>query len=126
VVITTGAGELIILSVPLNSAAITTSYPDVLDVMWQTRFNNFAGSKFGDWTLSVYGNAPTEVLSPSAIVHMGGTSINGTAVFRSALPRAATGRSTHASSSLQWYLSTAANFSGAMGSVDIRCLTIRG
>lgn len=124
-VIVTGTGELIMMSVPLSSAAITTSYPEQLDVVWETRFNNFAGAKFGDWTLSVYGNAPTEILTLPVIVHMGGT-INGRAVFRSALHRTAAGRSSHASASLQWFISTAANFSGPMGSFDIRCLTIRG
>lgn len=106
--------------------AVTTLYPDAVEIVFEIRFNSFDGSKFKGLQFSVYGSS-NEQIAPPAFLRMGHpTPITGTVVVRSAINRSASGRLSHTTAVPDIRLESAGVFSGAMGSLDIRCMTIRG
>lgn len=125
--VTSGSGYILV-NATVASASITTSYPDPdegLDMMLEIRFNALDGAKFSEMSAILQGNNG-EYLSPGWRLAMQDSPITGTVVARQALRRRGT-LSSHSSASLQFYLRAAStSFTGAMGSYDFRCFTVRG
>ena len=105
--------------------AVTTLYPDALEIVFEIRFNSFDGSKFKGLQFSVYGSS-NEQVAPVAYLRMGHpTPISETVIVRSAINRSASGRLSHTTAVPDIRFESAGTYSGAMGSFDIRCMTIR-
>lgn len=120
----TGAGESIRITKALTGRTVTTSDPGTLDMVVELRFNSFDTNYFSVFRLWVQGNTGAAV-SVDLDLKMGGEVItHGSVVHRIALPRpTATAQS---SLTLYWDCLISANNTGAMGSFDFRCLTVRG
>lgn len=124
-VVVTGTGEMILIRTTLSGPTVTALYPTQLESIYEIRFNSFDGSKFGELSYEVRGDSTNEVICGAMRLPMQDDVITGTVVVRNAELRAMGSAASQSSLSLQWNLSTAANFSGSMGSIDIRNLTVR-
>lgn len=111
-------------SCALSGAAITTSYPDALDMMVEVRMNALATQRFRYLRALVYG-VSNEELAPPMFLRMGGGPTTKTVVMRSALRRSGT-RVAHASAQLNFTLCSSESFAGSMGSIDFRCGQVWG
>lgn len=109
----------------VNHDAVTTVYPDALDIVFQLRFNAFDGSKLKGLRFSVYGSSNENIAQPAYLRMSDASPINQTVTVRSAINRSATGRLSHATAVPDIRFESAGVFAGAMGSFDIRCMTIR-
>lgn len=104
--------------------AITTSYPEALDVLAQVRFNDLDGSKFQSISHFVYGTSNENLSPPSYLRLEEPEMVNRTVTWRTAVRRSGT-RVSHSSAYIDWRIRSAGAFTGAMGSIDVRCLSIR-
>lgn len=112
------------ISCTLSGRTITNADPDGLDLIVQVRMNALATQRYRYLRAYVYGNS-NESLTPEMFLHMGQGPTTGTAVMRCAMPRAGT-KVSHASAQLSMLLCSSESFTGSMGSIDIRCATVRG
>lgn len=119
-----GSSGWIGLGCRLAHASITEDEPEGLDVVAQVRFNAFDVSRFQSLQMFVYGKS-NERLSPAMFLRMGGPErLTRTVVMRQAVPRSTTRRA-HQGATLVWRLSPREAYVGDMGTLDIRCLTVR-
>lgn len=102
----------------LNGPAITTSFPDALEMMVEVRLNALATQRFRYLRVVVYG-VNNEFIAPAMFLRMGGGPTTTTVVMRSALRRSGT-RVAHASAQLIFTLCPSESFTGDMGSIDFR------
>ncbi|MFZ4286645.1 SGNH/GDSL hydrolase family protein [Variovorax sp. HJSM1_2] len=109
----------------LNGRAITASDPAALDLVIEIRFNNFDATRFSMLRAFVYGYQNEKLTADTTKLQMGDAVMNGVQVLRTAIPRAGT-KISHTGAQLNIELPSGAAFSGAMGSFDIRCATVRG
>lgn len=122
--VTAGSGAYLAVECGLSGAAITTSVPDVLELLYEIRFNAFDSSKFKHVRMLALGNN-NEELCPPMFLHLSNGTLTRSCVARQAIRRSGT-RITHTSCSLVFALEAASSFTGGMGTFDLRCLTIRG
>lgn len=115
----------ITLRADLLLPAITLLYPDALDVCVEVRFNDLDAIRFQSMSHFVYGNAVENLSPPSYLRLAAPETINRRVVWRTAVRRSGTRKDTHASVYIDWRLRSAGAYSGAMGSFDVRCLSIR-
>ena len=118
----TGAGESIRITTSLSGRTITTSDPSALDVVVELRFNAFQATYFSSLLLWVQGNTG-DALTADVELKTAET-ITKTIVLRHKMPRPTT--VSQSSATLYFDAVIGANNTGAMGSFDFRCLTIRG
>jgi lysophospholipase L1-like esterase len=123
----TGSGEAIVITSSLTGRSVTTTDPLAWDIIVEVRFNGFDTRPFKWarlWVMSVSSGQPiTEDLD----LKMGGESsiTHESVVVRFAMPRK-TLNNEAGGVSLRWEWATRSAYSGAMGSFDFRCLTVRG
>lgn len=104
---------------------ITLSAPDVLDICTEVRFNDLDASRFLHMWHFVYGT-DNENLSPPAYLRLSAPElVNRTLTWRTAVRRSGTRKDTHPSAYIDWRMRPSTAFTGAMGSFDVRCLSIR-
>lgn len=118
----TGAGEAIRIASTLAGRAIGASDPSEFEHEIEIRLNALNCDKFlglNSWVQGASG-----VMSASLPMLMGGGVQTRQAIARHKMAR--TSLVTHASAILYIDLKTAAIFSGAMGSIDFRNVTVRG
>lgn len=108
----------------LSGRTITTSDPTRLEVVIEYKFDGFDASRFSTLRAYVYG-ASNESISGTARLQLGDSSLTLGAVARTALPRSSTTYS-HSSATLKFELVPNQIYSGAMGSLYVRCATVRG
>lgn len=108
----------------LSGRSITSSDPDPLELVLEMRFNAFASQRFR-YLRAVVSGVSNEELTPPIYLRMGQGPTTGTVVLRSAIRRSGT-KVSHASASLGILLCSSESFTGSMGSVDFRCVTVRG
>lgn len=106
----------------LAGRSITTSDPVAWDMAVEVRLNGLDTSRFSSFKCWIQGN--TQKLSEDLELKLGGPSTSGTVVLRHAMPRINAVSQTSATLIMDLVIS--ATFTGAMGSFDFRCFTIRG
>lgn len=122
--LTVNGDAAIRLGATLSHDAVTTSYPEALDMMVEIRFNAFAAARFKSIEVYVYGTS-NEQLAPPMYLRLGRAApITKTVTLRSAVRRSGV-RQAHAAAQLYFSLYPAADYSGAMGSFDVRCASVR-
>lgn len=121
----TGAGESVRIGTVLAGRSLpSSSDPQSFDVMVELRFNGFNAAYFNSFHLWVQGNTGA-ILTPDIELKMGGEVMtHSSVVLRHSLPRLPS--AAQASAVLLWDMLISQNFTGSMGSVDFRCLTVRG
>jgi lysophospholipase L1-like esterase len=121
-----GSGEALLITGLLSGRTVTTVDPAVLDVMVEVRFNAFDTTKFKWARLLIMGSTSNQPIMPDLDLKMGGESSisHGSVVARLAMPRISA--SSESGLSIRWEWATRSAFTGAMGSFDFRCLTVRG
>ncbi len=112
------AGSLIRLSIPFDASLSATSNP--IELMYQVRFNSL-GAYFS--VLRAYVTTSSGDATNQLDLKMGGATLTQTVTPRLAYRR--TNGSSLNFPSLRIDLIASANFTGAMGSFDIRCATAR-
>lgn len=108
----------------LSGRSITALDPVALEAVAEVRLNALNGDKFKHLSMSVYGNE-NEYITPNAAIRLANGVISRVFVNRVAIPRHNT-KVASASAILQFSLSPIASYTGAMGSFDIRCASVRG
>lgn len=112
------------MSVALTGRTITDTDPDSLDVVMEVRMTALQTQRFRYLRVTPYG-ASNEDLAPPMYLRMGDGPTTGTAVMRCAIRRSGT-RVAHSAAQLNITLCSAEAFTGGMGSIDFRCVTVRG
>lgn len=122
--VTNAAGGHLQFVATMAGRTITTLDPNPLELVAEYRFNSLDASRFSVLRAYVYG-ASNENMTAQAKLQMGDATLNGSAVARTSRKRPASAVS-HASASLKFELVPNQIFSGSMGSIDVRCATVRG
>ena len=118
------SGSSVSISRALSGRTITTSDPSALDVLVQVRFTGFDTRQWSTMRLWSQGSTGAKV-SQELTAPMGGdASVTRTVTFRHALPRKTA--NAEASLTLYLYLTAGATLTAGMGSIDFRCITLRG
>lgn len=118
------SGSSVSISRTLSGRSITTSDPSSLDVVLQVRFNAFDTRQWSTLRVWSQGSSGSK-LSPDLPALMGGdAALSRTITLRHAMPRPTA--NTESSLTLYCYITAAATLTAGMGSIDIRCITLRG
>ncbi|MEO7494712.1 MAG: SGNH/GDSL hydrolase family protein [Massilia sp.] len=119
----TGAGESIRISSLLAGRAISAVDPAALDMMVEVRMTGFNSTYFGMLKLWVQGSTG-DPLTADLDLKIGGGPITKTLTLRHMMPRPSARANTYAA--LYIDLPIAANHTGSMGNIALRCISIRG
>lgn len=117
-------GESISITTAMAGRAITPADPTQLDVVIELRLNALDSNKIGSVLLWMQGSGTGEKVFPDLSLRLGGGLLSQTVVLRHKMPREAF--ATHAGATLYLYISPTTSFSGDVGSIDFRCVTVRG
>jgi len=121
----TTVSNAIALRPALGHASVTSGYPaGNIDVVGQIRFNALDASRFSQLDIWLYGSEANEEISVPIRLPMGIDALSDTITFRGSLERRAGG----GSSSTVWLyfdLSGLANYTGSVGTYDVRCVSLR-
>lgn len=121
----TGAGEAIQIASTLSGRPVTATDPATIEMMVELDFVGFDTNYFSSATLWVQGSGGSGAnLSEDMVLKMGGGPTTQRVLLRSKMPRPNTGANT--TETLYFYLYIAANFTGAMGKIRFRRLSVRG
>jgi len=105
--------------------AVTSGYPSGnIEIVGQIRFNALDMSRFSQLDIWLYGSQANEEISVPIRLPMGIDTLSDTITFRGALERRAGGGSS-ATVWLYFDLSGLANYTGSVGTYDVRCVSIR-
>lgn len=117
----TGAGEAIVITIPLVGGTI----PDSMDVVVETLFEAFNTNYFKWSRIQIRGGTSNQPVFPDLDLKMGGAVITHNGV----VPRIDMDRILSGSESglyIRWELATSAAHTGSMGRIGFRNLTARG
>lgn len=114
----------------LNGRSITSGDPASLDVVMQLRFNSFDPNQEVDYVrVYVTGDSDGEAMSDARLRMLFQTPpISRTVTFRNAVPRTAGANQTGAKLHIDINFPSFGSFgpAGSIGSIDIRCISVRG
>lgn len=119
-----GGDSFMLLSGALTGRTITSSDPAALEIVYQIRFNAFAGQYYR-WLRAYVLGAENGNVTPDLDLKLGQSNMTHTVTVRGSLPRAS-GGAPQSAATLRLELSPSTSFTGAMGSIDVRCIAVRG
>lgn len=118
------SGSSVAITRALSGRTITTSDPSALDVIVQIRFNGFDTRQWTGVRLWSQGSTGAKI-NQEVTAPMGGSAdLTRTVTLRHALPRKTA--NAEASLTLYAFVTAATTLTAAMGSIDFRCITLRG
>lgn len=118
------AGSRLDISATLAGRAITSIDPARLDALIEVRVTDLYRSKIDSLAVMAQGNTG-EYLVPSTPIYFDDTGLDSSVyVLRARRPRA--GSSTPSSIGWHLYAGVRSAFSGSVGTIDVRCATVRG
>ena len=118
------SGSSIAISRALAGRSITTVDPATLDVVLQLRFNSFDARQWSALRLWSQGSSGGKLSADLSALMGGDAALTRTVTLRHALPRPTA--NAESSLTLYCYITAAATLTAGMGSIDIRCITLRG